>query len=534
MSAALQALATEVAVRALERRDRPRLALALARAPDPALVQETLKGIDPVTLFALQPPGVGVWGMAGWMRNVWTSPRIRQLVRGANKTGKTTALSYSIASYFKGIHPTWKLPKDRPARVLYVAADLQNAYADDVCISLREFLPDSELDPSCRYDSVRGFTVSSRRQIVHRDGHRILFRSGMQDGQAIAGVWADVIIVNEPPLQQRWGEISRAASLVEGAPIVVGFTPVDNHGKNRSPVWFREEVLRDGKNWQEWVVPLSPENAPHRSPEQIQQQIDDMLSWEIPQRRDAAWEGPAPERSFSAFGPENTFLAARGDWSCLPEGPADVSKLRLKLAADHGERANKEVVILYATHTEHRIDRGRRTDVVRNWVLDCYASPGETSIAQDAEGVVQMLDGWGLTLDEIAEARGDTNSSGKGDWTARTVNEGFTNAFADLGSSLVMRPASKGAGSVSLGIRLINEACAQGRFWVASTAPRVRRALDRWDGKNDNLKDFVDPVRYGPGDELRQVRKEKRTKASPAAPPVPTPWFTGTDWDQSF
>ena len=532
MTARLQAIRSEQALRAVRSGDLSALAHAMSRAPDAATAQSYLREMEPARTLLLQPPGVGVWGAADWQRRVLADESPRVIIRGGNKTGKTTALSLSLAAYFDGHHPVWKLPEGRPARVLYVAADLQNAYADDVCSSLREFLPPDRWGARCIHDPVRGFIVSGRRAFIHRDGHRILFRSGMQDGQAIAGVWADVVVVNEPPLQQRWGEIVRAAALVAGAPMLVGFTPVDDHGRSRDLAWFRDDVVERG-SWSEHVITLTPANAPHRRPEDVERQIADMLPWEVAQRRDAAWEGPAPERTFSAFGPENTFDATYGDWAALPESPGE-GLLRLKLAADHGEKANKEVVILYATHTQTTVAHGRRDDDVRCWVLDCYVSPGETSIAQDVEGVVQMLARWKLTPDHLDGAVGDTNSSGKGDWTSSTVNEAFSNGFRGLGYSLRMVAANKGAGSVGLGVRVINDACARGRFWVASTAAPIRRGLERWSGRNDSLKDLVDPVRYGPGAEYTAIHDARRARLKVAPAVAPTPWFSGGDWNGSF
>lgn len=489
----------------------------------PRFVTQQLREHVPASSFWLTVPGVGRWGAADWQRRCLTDPSLRCLIRGGNKIGKSTALALKVKRFVTGedVH-------QRPsgsAKILYIVADMANAYADDVCRTLREFITDEDLSRDTKYTPTRGFTTAGKRAIVFANGDEVMFRSGTQDGQAIAGLWADLVLVNEPPMRERWGEIMRAAAL-KNAPVLVGFTPVDNHGVSRDVTWLREIVEADGSSWSQHVVVLSPENAPHRRPEDVAQQIADMPPWEVAQRRDAEWEGPAPERTLSAFGPQNVFTARPGEWDALPDVP-EGEELRIGIAADHGEKANKEVVILYAYC-------GKGEDL-RCWVLDCYVSPGVTGIGQDAEGVIQMLTRWGLTPDHCDEAIGDTNSSGKGDMTSRTVNEAFSNAFKALGYSLRMKPADKGAGSVGLGVRVLNDAFARMRLWICTQAAEIRRAAERWNGKNDNHKDKVDPLRYGPGALFKAWRESSRSRHVPAVAPVETDWFGGGSmWEGEF
>ena len=511
----------------------PLISAASTLAPgERAAIKEQLRQRDPHLALLRRRPGLGRWGVADWQRAVLEDPANRILVRGGNKTGKSLELALECALFFDGRHPTRDRPADRPARILYVVADLKNAYASDVCRTLAEVLPPAKLHARTKYDEIRGYSVSGSRSLLWHDGSEIMFRSGTQDGQAIAGIWADLVIVNEPPIRSRWGEIMRAAALTR-APVIVGFTPMDSHG-SRDLLWLRDIVEgppgmptpagADGQPlWSQHVVRLTPENVPHRRASDVVDQIANMAPWEIAQRRDAEWEGPAPERTLSAFGPGNTFEARPGDWDALP-GSASASSLRFGISADHGERANKEVIVLYAW-------AGAAADVVV-WVLDCYLSPGQTSVAQDAEAVVQMLARWGLTLDNVDEAKGDTNSSGKGDVTSRTVNDAFTAAFAALGSRLRMVAADKGAGSVGLGVRVMNDAFARRALWLCRGASELVRACQRWDGGNASPhKDKVDAIRYGPASKIRPVVASARTRTTPRMPPADTAWFVGDMWE---
>ena len=499
-------------------------------------MREQLRQRDPHLAFLRGRAGFGRWGAADWQRAVLGDPANRVLIRGGNKVGKSLLLAEVCALHLYGKHPTHKRPTDRPARILYVVADLANAYASDVCRTLAEVLPPRCLHERTKYDPIRGYSVSGSRSVLWHDGSEIMFRSGTQDGQAIAGIWADLVVINEPPMRSRWGEIMRAAALTR-APVIVGFTPVDNHGASRDLLWLRDIVEGipggsvpagpDGPLWSQHVVRLVPESVPHRAPSDVLDQIANMAPWEVAQRRDAEWEGPAPERTLSAFGPANTFEARPGDWDALP-GCASAGSLRFGISADHGERANKEVIVLYAW-------AGSGADVVV-WTLDCYLSPGQTSVEQDAEAVVQMLARWDLTLANVDEAIGDTNSSGKGDVTSRTVNDKFTEAFKALGSRLRMVAADKGAGSVGLGVRVMNDAFARRVLWICRGASEIVRACQRWDGGNASPhKDKVDAVRYGPASKIRPVLATVGARTRPHAPPVDTSaWFGDADmWGEA-
>lgn len=498
----------------------------LARAVEPQAVRDHVTQAAPALSLLFSPAGVGQWGMAAWQCEVLHDESGRIILRGANKIGKSLELALEVVLFLEGRHPTRKRPTGRPAKVLYVVADMANAYVDDVCETLHEVISPEMLDPKTKFDS-RGYTVSSVRSILWKDGSKVIFRAGTQDGQAIAGVWSDLVVINEPPVMKRWGEIMRAAAL-KNAPIIAGFTPVDNHGVSRDLLWLRDVVegkpgeetptKKDGTpKWSQHVIRLTPENAPHRHPDDIQQQIDDMLSWEIPQRRDAEWEGPAPERTLASFGPHNVLEAKHGEWSATGH---EKRHLRLGMAADHGEKKNKEVIIFYAWC-------GSGPDL-ECWVLDAYISPGVTSIEQDADGACAMLARWGCTPNDIDVCLGDTNSSGKGDITAKTINEAFTRAFKALGFTLAMVAADKGAGSVGLGIRVVNDAFARFKLWIATAARPIIHAASRWQGGNGEIhKDKVDPIRYGPGALFAPIHKTTRSKATPYKRPVDMSWADG-------
>lgn len=440
---------------------------------------------SPAAVFWRDAPGVGRFGMAPWQRAVALDKSRRVLVRKGNNTGGTGLAAWTVRAFLGGFHPTWRRPPGR-CRVLFLAADLDGTYKDDVAPVLREFFPDCDLSPRCSFDGMRGFVVAGARGIETRWGDSVLFRSGTQTALALSGAKVQLVVVNEPPRRHIWGEAMRAAS--SDAPVLVDFTPLPPESLvgGDDLAWLRAVVAEE--DWSEHIVPLRPETTPWRTPAAIEQQIRDMLPWERAQRRDAAWEGPAPDRRLAMFDDSHIFRARPGDWEALPGCPPGV-EIRIGLGADHGELTGREAWVLGAW-----IGRGA---AARAWVLDCYESPGRTTVDDDAHAVVAMLARWGLDLGAVDEAVGDVNSAGKSS-RMRTVNEEFEAAFRRLGVGRVppVRSAVKGPGSVAHGAHVLDDALGRGALWVCDGAGAVVRAFRRWDGSDDEQKHVVDCARY--------------------------------------
>lgn len=444
-----------------------------------------IEAANPCSTWWLDPPGIGRWGAADWQRAAVLDPARNVIVRKGNKVGGTTLLSWTAWAFLLDIHPRLRRPRGRPAVVLYAAADLENAYADDVCRSLHEFHTPAALSPACRYSETEGYRAHGHRSLLLRDGSRIVFRSGRQEGLAVAGIWADLVLVNEPPRRNLWGEIMRAAGQAQ-APVLMSFTPLPPEGLPRDDdlQWLQTIIADRAAGWSEHVVPLAPDTAPHRTPAAIAEQVANMHPWERPQRQGAAWEGPAPARSLANWDDTQVW---RGDgWERLPG--AGEGEIRLGLGADHGELGGHEVVLLIAW-------RGRGRDALL-WVVDEYQSPERTTIAQDAAAVIRMLARHGLSPAEIDEARGDVNTMGKSRLTSVNAELSRELASQSTGKAPRFQAADKGAGSVALGVRLIDNGLGERRVWVHERCQGLRRALRRWKGDDDDFKHWIDSWRY--------------------------------------
>jgi len=426
-------------------------------------------------------------GMSAAQRVLHDDEHNNRLLRKANKVGGSMALAAEVWAWLLGTHPhndRWQVPC--PCTILCVVADLEDSYADDVCRVLRELEPLDVLSDACSYDDVRGYMVRGKRGLQLANGSRIIIRSGRQDGMSMEGIWAHVVVINEPPQRARWGGIMRAAALMQ-APILMNFTPV---GKDLS--WLRYIVEEDPVTaplWGQTVVTLSVESAPWRTQEEIDAQIANVAPWEREQRILAAWESTCAGRAYDAW--DSSHISED-----LPDEEVDVV-----LAFDHGERPGHEAVLL--------ILRWTRDGRPHAMLLDEYVSPGATSPETDARHVEAMLQRHDIPLLAVSEGIGDVNSAGKSA-AGQPLNTVFETAFASLIGQTTppfrIRKPRKRPGSILAGTKAINFAFAESRATVHPRCEQTIRALSHWlgttIGEDKAYTHVLDGLRYGIADWL--------------------------------
>jgi hypothetical protein len=406
--------------------------------------------------------------------------RLRFMIK-ANKVGGTRAGCAEAVGAAIGNHPYMTIPT--PNMGLIVLPDLDTSYADDLCVCMDELIKPHDLHPKCTYRPEAGYRVGSRKGITFRNGSRIIFRSSHQDKRGLAGIFPDWVFVNEPPAKTLWGEIMRA-TFNKASPMWVLFTAVQDPDRASEDLsWFREEIEEPEKGWSSHRVPLTYENAPHRTREAIDAQIIGCPKWERAQRIEAKWDAPTIDRIFDGF-----TSATDED----PDRAVDVG-----LCFDHGERPGHEAALLYVFWRE----KGR-TYV---HVLDEYISAGRTTVEADALRVAEMLDRYGLTPMDVTRAHGDVNSAGKSALTS--VNRALEIAFAKVCELPSHRPpftimqAKKGAGSIMQGAHVVNAAFLRGRLTVATRCATLVNSLRHWrgtkTGADEDYTHTIDALRYG-------------------------------------
>ena len=108
------------------------------------------------------------------------------------------------------------------------------------------------------------------------------------------------------------------------------------------------------------------------------------------------------------------------------------------------------------------------------------------------------LRGRGVDFDQVAVARGDSNSAGRRG-IASSVNELMNRAVArELGRSrspCPLRPPYKGPGSVKARARIMSSACIEGRLYVHQDCQRLIHTFRHWMG-GEKLKHPFDAAGY--------------------------------------
>ena len=110
----------------------------------------------------------------------------------------------------------------------------------------------------------------------------------------------------------------------------------------------------------------------------------------------------------------------------------------------------------------------------------------------------ELLLPWGVDFDQVAVARGDSNSAGRRG-IASSVNNLMDRAVArELGRSrspCPLRPPYKGPGSVKARARIMSSACIEGRLYVHQDCQRLIHTFRHWMG-GEKLKHPFDAAGY--------------------------------------
>lgn len=418
------------------------------------------------------------------------SQSARRLLRAANQVGKSFSGSAEAWANATGSHPYRETPA-APCVGWILVADLENHYPT-ICRKLRETEPGPMLSDATTYDTARGYRTRGRKAIELKNGSLVEFRSGKGEIVALASASVSWLWVDEVPRVEHMGEaLSRVAvrRLPSGAraPVWMTFTPI-----GRPVDWLKKMVEGTDdepptEEWEQVVIRLTPQDCPHRSPESIREQAAGYLPGEYDQRVNGAWEGVTTERLFTGWGPSRL----------LHDKDLPSHEVRIGMSWDHGEHAGREVCLLYAYDEEER----------RAWVLDECASPGRTTIDQDAMQALEMLERNGLTLASVDRLHGDVNSAGKGASHLTSVNRMLEQALARcLGMPpsrppVTIRSARKGPGSRLLGARVVNLALLSGRLLVSPKCEHLIQGLSHYrggtTGKDAEISHALDALRYG-------------------------------------
>ena len=418
-------------------------------------------------------------------------PSRKKLFRQGNQWGgKSTAALYEVRARCLGEHPYLRVPAP-PIEAWVICA----SWAQSVAIQSKfaALLPRDSLDARTLYDPVVGFR--GRNPVaMFRNGSIVRFKTTNQGGLDLAGATIDVALFDEPPRSPRlFGEVTKRLLRRNGV-LLMAMTPV-----NAGPLgWLRERV--DAGEVADIHQPLTADAlVPVGAREPIrlddgtvcdQAWIDRVLSetlpHEVPVVVHGEWEMRVVGRVFSAF---------RDDLHVV-DVPSPAG-WRLHLGVDYGSRAGKQIALLVAVD-----DSGDQPRVV---VLDESVGSGETTIEQDAIGIVEMLRRSGCTWRMLDEAWGDrlyvrgaAEKKSNGDLMI-ALGRVLKVAPSSLQPQVrtVKRGAGHGAGSLSAGVRWLHQAMLRpGHFGIRPRCQRLLSAMKAWDYTDTDDKDPIDALRY--------------------------------------
>jgi len=447
---------------------------------------------DPLRRYWHGEPGKG--GMSPGQRRFHEEDCRKRACRAANQVGKTRAGAAEAWAHAEGSHPfrEVKVPPTHGLIIVGIVAE----HWPVVSQKLHEVEPVGVLHAACHYVEGKGYAYRGRSMIALANGSTMVPKSGKQSVIALASGTYDWLWIDEPPKRTHWGEaLSRVA--VRGGPVWLTFTPID---VGQSLTWLRHKLeLTDGHEgdhdpgWSQTVIGLNIEDCPHRTAQDIAEQMSIYLEWERVQRTTGGWEGISGARRLANFDGTQTF--EWGGFASLPGLVGD--DLRVGLSADHGERAGAELWHLYVWTPRP----------LKAWVLGEYESSAATTVERDASHVRELLTKFGLRVGDVDRWTGDINSAGKGENPGVRVNELFEREF-NLRRGTIETP-KKGAGSVEWGTRVLNYAFGEDRLWIEKACAATLECVRRWEGTNigndKDRKHAIDTLRYGAGEVLEDI-----------------------------
>jgi hypothetical protein len=339
----------------------------------------------------------------------WAPTKLQRAVlfRAGNQVfGKTTCGLAEVIFRCLGEHPLKEVPEVPPKGIeawVICASHKQSKAIQEKCWNL---LPKDKLKPGVTFSRATGFRANDP-MVEFANGSVIKFRTTQQKTLDLAGATIDVALFDEPPASERtFGEV-RKRLLERNGVLLMTLTPI-----NAKVDWLKEEVERGSIHDIHYRLELRHLTAVgrrrlHRTSAGIEcdqawidRIIRETLQREIPVVVHGEWEERADGALFNAFIADPKVPGAH------VTATTPSADLRLYLGIDHGETGANQAFVLVGVD-ESRVVGG----FFSVYVLDEHVSDGASSVQQDAQDVLAMLDRNGLSWSDLDGAYGDNPTS---------------------------------------------------------------------------------------------------------------------------
>lgn len=414
----------------------------------------------------------------------------RLLWRGGNQLGKSYALASKLIHFVRRTGPY----ADRtPGPVKVLVMSFSKEQMEPLHEKIWALLPKDEIGAEVEYQPGFGFRGKPPRipfTSGEGAGSVIVFATYKQGSRRAAGGTFDVVALDEPVEERIWGEIQPRVLHGDPGEIWITFTPTPD-----SPdLGYLRSMVEKG-DVMEVVAELTLENVTLESGRQLltQSQIDNysasLLEVEKDMRLRGGWDIVTTDRALDNWGPH-----------CLGLSGPPVGA-HLAVGIDHGAGSGKQAAAVVAVHDPQGLNP-------RVWLLAESVADGFTTPEMDAQAVLAMLSGLGLSYDDVDLWVGD-RASGMNKYDVRKSNGDLRRQMARI----LNRPSQvlkfievphKFDGSVSSGIRTMNAIMGRrdpqlgiGHFQVSPMCPKFIAAAGKWNWQKKAMeKDIIDAVRY--------------------------------------
>lgn len=417
-------------------------------------------------------------------RTVASDRSRRVLWRDANQfLGKSYFMAWELLHRLRGTHP-YKRTHRVPIRALVISVSLDQMLP--LMQKIWELAPKKELASNCGFEPGRGITGKPPRLVFTSGpgaGSVLTFATYAQGATRVAGGTFHVVGLDEPPTQSMYGEVLPRVARLEGD-IIVTMTPTPDMP---DVTWLRELVEK--KQFSEHNFGAKEEFcwlegalAPYATQAQIDAFGESLLPHERAMRLWGAWEPLVTGRWLTHFRAETAVREVRP-----PVGA------RLAVGIDHGAAAGKQAAVLIAVD-----DRGADPVV---YYLDEAHSDGFTTPEQDADAILGMLARNGLEYGHVDDWIGD-RPTGDNRFLVSKDNKQLQVELArrlkrNVSELQRIRTPSKFNGSVTFGLRLMNNLFGARRAWIHPRCVRLISACEKFAGdRRDPVKDILDAARY--------------------------------------
>lgn len=410
----------------------------------------------------------------------------RKLLRAGNQVGKTWAGLAEVIWHCLGIHPHFEI-RAPPIEVVVVCSTWKQSVA--IMQKFWDLVPKDEVAPGQHFSRRTGFGKDNPT-FLFKNGSIIFFTTDDAGPRSVQGRSPHLVLIDELCSEEMYRECDRRVTRTNGW-ILLTFTPVNNPAE-----WCRE-LVKAGAIEEVHArltvanltpvgsaVPLCLSDGTPMDEAWIEEQRRLVFTWAAPVVLDGEWEFRTTDQWFTAF------YRAEHVNETVP-----LDEFDLCLGIDYGTKVGKQVAVLVGV-------QGKGADQ-RLWILDMERDKeGRSTLEQDADAVLRMLDRHGQTWSDLRFAYGDRAHMTGAD---RKQNIDLESRIRRRLGVRQLNPriwtAKRGAGgrhgSVFEGSRFLHSLMIRpGSFNIHPRCASLIDDLEKWDGTDNDHKDAIDALRY--------------------------------------